>query len=142
MATQTTDLPRSRTARLAEPVGLAAVAGLGALALHFRDPHESGTWGYCPFNLITGGYCPGCGGLRAVNDLTRFDVAGAASSNLLFIAALPFIAVYWMLWVRASAAGRARPQVPWSPALVAGIIAAAVLFTVVRNLGFGAWLAP
>lgn len=142
MATQTTDLQRSRPARLAEPLGLAAVAGLGALALHFRDPHESGSWGYCPVNLITGGYCPGCGGLRAVNDLTRFDVAGAASSNLLFVAALPLIVVFWLLWVRAAAAGRDRPQVPWSPGLVGGVIATAVLFTVLRNTGAGAWLAP
>ena len=142
MATQTTDLLRSRPARLAEPLGLAAVAGLGALALHLRDPHESGSWGYCPFNLITGGYCPGCGGLRAVNDLTRFDVAGAASSNLLFVAALPFIAVFWLLWVRAAATGREGPRVRWSPPVVAGVIASAVLFTVLRNTGAGAWLAP
>jgi hypothetical protein len=142
LATQTTDLRRSRPARLAEPLGLAAVAGLGALALRFRDPHESGSWGYCPFNLITGGYCPGCGGLRAVNDLTRLDVAGAASSNLLFVAALPLIATFWLLWVRAAASGRDRPKVPWSPALVGGIIATAVLFTVLRNTGAGAWLAP
>jgi hypothetical protein len=142
LATQTTDLQRSRPARLAEPLGLAAVAGLGALALHFRDPHESGSWGYCPVNLITGGYCPGCGGLRAVNDLTRFDVAGAASSNLLFVAALPLIVVFWLLCVRAAAAGRDRPQVPRSPGLVGGVIATAVLFTVLRNTGAGAWLAP
>lgn len=141
MATQT-DLLRSRPARLVEPLGLAAAAGLGALALRFRDPHESGTWGYCPVNLITGGYCPGCGGLRAVNDLTHVDVAAAASSNLLFVAALPLIAAFWLLWVRAAATGQDRPRVPWSPALVGGIIAAGVLFTILRNTGFGAWLAP
>jgi hypothetical protein len=141
LATQT-DLLRSRPARLAEPLGLAAAAGLGALALHFRDPHVSGSWGFCPFNLITGGYCPGCGGLRAVNDLTRFDVAGAASSNLLFVASLPLLATFWLLWVSAAAAGRERPRVPWSPALVGGLIATAVLFTILRNTGAGAWLAP
>jgi hypothetical protein len=133
---------RSRSARLAEPLGLAAVAGLGALALHFRDPHESGSWGYCPFNQLTGGFCPGCGGLRAVNDLTHFDVGGAASSNLLFVAALPLIAIFWLVWVRAAAKGRERPQVPWSPGLVGTIIATAVVFTVLRNTGAGSWLAP
>ena len=30
-------------------------------------------------------WCPACGGLRAVNDLTNGDVLGAASSNLVFV---------------------------------------------------------
>ena len=71
---------------------------LGAsVALHFRDPHQSGSWGFCPWLLLTGTYCPGCGGLRAVNDLTRGDLGAAASSNLLFVSSIPIVA--W-LWVR------------------------------------------
>ena len=80
--------------------GAAAARG-GLLAasvlLHLRDPHQSGSWGYCPWLMLTGTYCPGCGGLRAVNDLTHGDVAGAASSNLLFVASLPApVAVWWL----------------------------------------------
>ena len=48
---------------------------LATLALHLRDPHSSGTWGYCPSALL-GFSCPGCGGLRAVNDLTRHILQG------------------------------------------------------------------
>ena len=39
-----------------------------------------------PILAITGRPCPGCGGLRAVNDLTNGDVAGALSSNLMAVA--------------------------------------------------------
>jgi len=124
------------------PVGLAAAAGLGALALRVRDPHESGSWGYCPYHLLTGGWCPGCGGLRAVNDLTHGDLVVAASSNLLFVAVLPLIAAFWVLWVRAAADGRPRPRVPSSPVLIVAVVTVAVAFTVVRNLTAGAWLAP
>ena len=46
--------------------------------------------------MLTGTYCPACGGLRAVNDLTRGDVAGAASSNLVFVASLPLLAAWWL----------------------------------------------
>ena len=56
------------------------VAGL-TLALHFRDPHASGSWGFCPWLALTGHYCPGCGGLRAVNDLTNGDVVGAPAAT-------------------------------------------------------------
>ena len=45
------------------------------IALRLRDPHDSGSWGYCPWKLLTGLDCPGCGALRAVNDLTHGDLA-------------------------------------------------------------------
>ena len=81
------------------------MAGLGALALRLRDPHESGAWGVCPFHAMTGAWCPGCGSLRAVNDLTHGDVLAAASSNLVFVLALPVLALLWVGWVRHSWAG-------------------------------------
>lgn len=80
--------------------------------------------------------------MRAVNDLTHLDLAGAASSNLLFVVALPFLAVFWLLWVRSALEGRARPQVPSGRGVIVGIVAVAVVFTVLRNLTVGAWLAP
>ena len=58
---------RTRGARsLRDPVLVGAV-GLGAVTLlHLHDPHSSGAYGFCPFLLVTGLPCPGCGGLRAV----------------------------------------------------------------------------
>ncbi len=35
----------------------------------------------CPFRLATGGWCPGCGGTRAVRSIVRADVAGAFALN-------------------------------------------------------------
>ncbi len=43
--------------------------------------------------------CPGCGGLRAVNDLTNLQLVDAASSNLLFVLALPVILFALVRWV-------------------------------------------
>jgi len=85
--------------RLAGPaaVGLAA-AGL-ATALAVRDPHVSGSWGYCPFLLLTGHPCPGCGGLRATNDLLHGDVAAALSSNAYAVLSLALLAGLWAVWV-------------------------------------------
>jgi hypothetical protein len=133
----------SRWQRVRPPVLLAgAVIGV-SVALHFRDPHESGSWGFCPWLVLTGTYCPGCGGLRAVNDLGRGDLGAAASSNLLFVSAIPLVAWVWIRSVSQRWRGVRRP-LPASTVKIAvtvGIVLATG-FWVVRNLSFGAWLAP
>jgi hypothetical protein len=129
--------------RLSPPVLLAGGLLLASLALHVRDPHRSGAYGYCPWLLLTGTYCPGCGGLRAVNDLTHGNVGAAASSNLLFVALLPLLAVFWLRWVHDAITGVRRTVHPRRALWYAGgVLALAVAFAVVRNLPVGAWLAP
>ncbi len=44
---------------------------------------------HCPFHSITGLYCPGCGGLRAVDSLLKFDFANALRYNPLVVAFIP-----------------------------------------------------
>lgn len=132
---------RTRSRRVITPV--ATIAGLAAatIALHVRDPHASGSWGYCPISLL-GFYCPGCGGLRAVNDLTHGDLAGAVSSNALLIIAMPLAVFVLARWTVDAWRGRQRGRTALSswPVLSAGI-ALTTVFTVVRNLP-GSWLAP
>ena len=111
--------------------GTLAVAALSVLA-----------WGAWLF--LTGTYCPGCGGLRAVNDLTRGDVGAAASSNLLFVASIPLLVLWWGRTTRDRWSGRVR-RVSSSrrhTVLAVSFLAVAIGFAVVRNTGFGSWLAP
>lgn len=133
----------SRLRRLTPPLLLAGGLLAASVALHVRDPHQSGSWGFCPWLVLTGTHCPGCGGLRAVNDLTRGDLAAAASSNLLFVASLPGIAVMWMRSVAHRWTGVRRPVPGWVTTLSASVALTSILvFWVVRNLSFGSWLAP
>ena len=134
---------RSRRQRLQAPVLLAVALLAASVALHLRDPHRSGSWGFCPWLALTGTYCPACGGLRAVNDLTRGDVLGAASSNLLFVATLPFLGAWWLRRVYDGWRG-VRRQIPERTVLRLTylLVGAAVVFTVVRNLPFAGWLTP
>jgi hypothetical protein len=114
-----------------------------SVALHVRDPHQAGSWGFCPWYAVTGTYCPGCGGLRAVNDLTHGEVVSAASSNLLFVASLPFVGVAWVRSVAVRWRGAYRPLPPWTaPALGTLALVLIAVFMVVRNLPFGSWLTP
>jgi hypothetical protein len=138
------DRATSRTRRLVGPLSLAGVCLAGSVALHFRDPHESGSWGFCPFLVVTGHPCPGCGGLRAVNDLTHLDIVGAASSNLLFVASIPLVAWFWTRWFGRAWTGGSRvaPDSGVRTPVVVLMVGAVLLFWLVRNLPFGAWLAP
>lgn len=136
---------RSRFERLRGPLVTAAVVGGLTIALHFRDPHAAGSWGECPWLALTGLYCPGCGGLRAVNDLTNGDLAGAASSNLVFVVMIPALVLWWLSWTRVAWSGtsgsghRARRH---TGVWIAVFTVVMVVFGVLRNLSFGSWLAP
>jgi len=133
----------SRLHRLSPPLLLAGGLLLASVALHVRDPHQTGSWGFCPWAVLTGTWCPGCGGLRAVHDLTRGDVVAAASSNLLFVASLPLLAVMWGRSVRQRWTGVRQPA-PSAVVHVLGAVAVASIgvFWVLRNLPSGGWLAP
>ena len=133
----------SRWQRVRPTVVLAAVLVGLSVALHLRDPHESGSWGFCPWLVLTGTYCPGCGGLRAVNDLTRGDVGSAASSNLLFVSSIPLVTWMWLRSFGQRWRGVREPLPRTALTVVATIgVALVVVFWVVRNLPAGSWLAP
>ena len=97
----------SRWERMRAPVLVIGGLGLAVDALHFRDPHSSGSWG-CARAPRWGSGVPRCGGLRAVNDLTRGDIGAAASSNLLFIAVLPVLVFLLGRWALDRWTGRVR----------------------------------
>ncbi|QYJ04765.1 DUF2752 domain-containing protein [Nocardioides panacisoli] len=133
---------RPRWQRMVAPAAVAGGLLAATVALHVRDPHAAGSWGMCP-SAALGFWCPGCGGLRAVNDLSNAQVADAASSNLLFVASLPLIAYAFWRWSAGRFTGRAwRPSAATGNVVAAGLVVAMAVFTVLRNLPAGSWLAP
>ena len=135
---------QARSGRARRLLGPALVAGgvtAATVALHFRDPHAEGSWGMCPTAAL-GLACPGCGGLRAVNDLTNLRVVDAASSNLLFVASIPLILYVFYRWTAGRWTGRSWDPSPRAMNVTAVVlIALMVVFTVLRNMS-GSWLAP
>ena len=121
-------------------LGLVGVGALGVLAL--RDPHVSGSYGFCPFRELTGLWCPLCGGLRATNDLVWLRFDAAVASNVLAVGIVLAAVAYFVYW--GERRWRGRPvrtlRVGARGLLVVGVVT--VAFTVVRNLEFGAALAP
>ena len=134
---------RPRWRKLVLPAAVVGTLATATVALNLRDPHVQGTWGICPTKAVLGIECPGCGGLRAVNDLTNLQLVDAISSNLAFVAAIPVLAYVFARWSMGRWRGRA-----WDPSEramnLSGLTLVVVLtvFTVLRNVPAGAWLAP
>lgn len=132
----------SRAELLRAPAVVGAL-GLGAaVLLHLRDPHDSGSYGYCPFLTVTGLPCPGCGGLRAVNDLSRGDLGAALSSNVLAVALVVFLAVAWVVWAARRSRGRDVPMVQLSTRAAWVVVPVIAAFGILRVTPWGSWLAP
>lgn len=109
-------------------VGAGAVLA-GALAyIGVADPHRPGfLFPPCPFKVLTGWDCPGCGGLRMTHDLLHGDLAAAVVDNLFVLVGLPLL-LGWVIIRRRS--GKPVFALP----VVAVILVAAAIWTVVRNL--------
>lgn len=106
--------------------GVLLAGALGYLAL--VDPHRPGAvFPLCPFRLLTGWDCPGCGGLRMVHDVLHVDLAAAVLDNVFLLLGIPALAAWLLL-------SRLRRQAVSPLRLLTVIVTAALLWTVVRNL--------
>lgn len=57
------------------------------------DPTSSQLFPKCPFFLLTGYKCPGCGSQRAIHSLLHLDIPTAFSHNALLVLLIPFLLV-------------------------------------------------
>ena len=133
---------RTRSRLLRDPVIVGVVGVSVATLLHVRDPHADGSYGSCPFLELTGRPCPGCGGLRAVNEVTHGNLVGAVSSNLLAVGLLTLLTVAWAAWVVRRARGSDGRMLVVRDRTLVLVLVVALAFGVVRNTPWGAWLAP
>jgi hypothetical protein len=101
----------------------------GALAyIGLVDPHNPGSvFPVCPFRLLTGWNCPGCGALRMIHDLLHGHFAAAINDNVFVLAGIPVLAGWILL-------RRRRGKSPLTITAMAAVVIAAVAWTVLRNL--------
>jgi hypothetical protein len=116
-----------------------AAAAFGYVAT--VDPNVPGHYPACPLLTYTGVYCPGCGGLRCAHALAHGRLGTALGDNALAVAGFAVLAVVWTAWFVASVRGRT-----FAPTLTRAhrwaFWTLLIGFGVVRNLPFGAALAP
>ena len=88
----------------------------------------------CLFLRLTGLECPGCGNTRAVLALLRLDLPAAFGYNPMFLPELFYIGWVLLHCSRSYLSGKSfsyRPPAPWLDKL---LLAAIILWWLIRNL--------
>jgi len=112
-------------------LGLAAVA----IFLFFFNPASPANQWFpkCPFRLLTGWQCPGCGSTRALYQLLHLHPLAAFKLNPLMVLTLPFI-VYGFLGLTTSALlGKPQRRLFIPPVYLWTWLALLIFFWVFRN---------
>jgi len=113
----------------------------GAVVIFWFNPATHSFYPVCQFHQLTGLNCPGCGMTRAVSALLHGQWAVALRDNLLLVLGLGGLAVRGV-WFGCQ---RRRGQDPgefFPVKFLWLVLAAAVLFTTLRNLPGFAFLSP
>lgn len=131
----------ARLRAAAVPLGVLGAVAAGFAYVGAVDPNEAGHYPMCPLLHYTGVYCPGCGGLRGAYALVHGQLGESLRCNAAAVAGYAVFAVVWTLWFTRALRGRrfAPALPPRGLYVLCGLLLA---FTVVRNLPFGAGLAP
>ncbi len=144
-AVQATPPPRldqpSRARRMVRPAAAALGATAFVLAVHVVDPNEPGSYPTCPWLLLTGTWCPGCGTLRATRALTEGDLGTALARNPVTVITFAAMLVGFANWTFRMWTG--RPKKRLAPAwMLYALFWALLAFWVLRNVPGWTWLSP
>jgi hypothetical protein len=125
-------------------LGVVLPVAAATVVIFLFNPTQNAFYPRCLLYVTTGLYCPGCGSLRCVYQLSHGHIVAALHDNLLLVLALPVIGVYVWRSARCWLKGEPLPRILLNPRWVTVLVIAVILFTILRNIP-GApfnWLAP
>jgi hypothetical protein len=111
-----------------------ALAPIGCAVLYLFDPSGSGLYPLCPFRVVTGLYCPGCGTLRAGNRLLHGRFGDAFGLNPLAVLMVPLLVYALASSLLLVARGKPLPRLMISGAWLWVLLFTVVAFGVLRNV--------
>ncbi len=114
---------------------IGTAVSVAALLYFFIDARHSHFFPACPFFMLTGLYCPGCGSQRAISSLLHGHLLEAVNYNAILVVSLPLI--LYSAFVTVANVFRTKPVVQtlfYSPLFVRLFLVAVVLFGVLRNI--------
>ncbi|MFO7574245.1 MAG: DUF2752 domain-containing protein [Bacteroidales bacterium] len=114
--------------------------GLALLLLaglyYLFDPATGLAFPKCPFKLLTGLECPGCGSQRAIHQLLHLNLWAAMKENFLMVVSIPYVVAGLAIdfgGTKSLKAQRIRSKYFGSKAAKT-VLAVIIIFWVVRNL--------
>jgi hypothetical protein len=127
----TTD--RTRQLAIASFVWLSFVAG--GLFLFFFNPASPANQFFpkCPFRMVTGFQCPGCGSTRAFYQLLHLHPIAAFKLNPMVILMLPFVVYGFLGFTRSAITGKPRRRVFIPPIYLWAWLGLLISFWIFRN---------
>ena len=110
--------------------GILIAAALGVLYLIWL--HRTGIAIPCPFRMLTGKLCPGCGITRMIVFMLRMNFKGAFRANPFLFVTLPYLVAQLIYAEYMRVHGRKLPA--WDNAVLVVYLIALIVFGIVRNL--------
>jgi hypothetical protein len=104
-----------------------------AIYVFLFEPGKSGFFPLCPFRLLTGLTCPGCGSTRAMHQLLHGHFEAAFMLNPLFLIALPFLAYAWLRHTVFAFKGKTPPPNALPASYIYLIFVVVLSFWIFRN---------
>jgi hypothetical protein len=112
-------------------------AGLtaGAVFLFFFNPSSPANQFFpkCPFRLVTGWQCPGCGSTRALYQLLHLHPVAAFKFNPLFMLTLPFLIYGFLGFTKSAITGKPYRRLFIPPVYLWAWLVLLIFFWIFRN---------
>ncbi len=126
-----------RQQRVQRIIIITATVLIVALLYFFVDARKGDFFPHCPFNSLTGLYCPGCGSQRAISALLHAEVLQAINFNVLMVFSLPLIIYSAVIYVlNAIRDKQVQQKIFYSPLFVKSFLVIVIAFWILRNIPF------
>jgi len=111
-----------------------SLSAIAIFVFFFNPASPSNQWfPKCPFRLLTGMQCPGCGSTRAFYQLLHLHPIAAFKFNPLMILTLPFIVYGFLGFTRSALMGRPQRRLFIPPIYLWAWLFLLIFFWVFRN---------
>ena len=130
-------MPSNILNKVLKITSLSLLLGGFLLLYGYYNPSQSSFFLSCPFKVITGYHCPGCGSQRAIHQLLHFNFLGAFRLNPLMVLSLPLI-IYGLglqVWNFIFETNY-RVQLFYSKLFIYSYFGVVVLYWIARNVPF------
>ena len=125
------DVARQRTMAVVIWLGLGVIA---IFLFFFNSASPANQWfPKCPFRLLTGWQCPGCGTTRACYQLLHLHPVAAFKLNPLMVMTLPFIIYGFLGFTRSAITGKPQRRIFIPSTYLWAWLVVLVFFWVFRN---------